>query len=396
VSAGENNARPDRVRPPAGSQRGRLASAGLHALSVAYSGALHLHLFGYRAGIARRTHLPATVISIGNLTVGGTGKTTATIAVARWLWERGRRVGVLSRGYRGRAERQGLVVSEGFGPLVDVETAGDEPYMIAHQLPNVYVLVGKDRRRTGRLAVGKYGLNALVLDDGFQYQRLHRDVDIVLVDALRPFGYDLTADADRLPDRSSCAEACPTSGTRGLVPSGLLREPPEHLERAHAVWLTHCDLVRGEDLEQVRSWVVSLAPQARVWEVVHEPVRLRRLATSDVVELSEVRGRRLCAVSALGNPLAFERTLTKLGADLVCHARFPDHHRYTKEELAEVVTSAGGEAEWVVTTAKDAVRLPQDSLGKPVWVLEVELASHTEESNLGEEMSCLLGATERT
>ncbi len=380
MSAGERNTLPD-----------RLASAGLHALSVAYSGALHLHLFGYRIGLARQTELPATVISIGNLTVGGTGKTTAAIAVAQWLWERGRRVGVLSRGYRGKAERQELVVSEGFGPLVDVETAGDEPYMIAHRLPNVYVLVGKDRCRTGRLAVGKYGLNALVLDDGFQYQRLHRDVDIVLVDALRPFGYDLTAEAAHLPHGGWCPE-----GARGLVPSGLLREPPEHLERAHAVWLTHCDLVRGEDLEQVRSRVVSLAPQARVWEVVHEPVRLKRLGGDEAVELSEVRGRRLCAVSALGNPLAFERTLTKLGADLVCHARFPDHHRYTKEELAEVVTSAGGEAEWVVTTAKDAVRLPPDSLGKPVWVLEVELASHTEETNLGEEMSCLLGATERT
>jgi len=396
VSGREHNAPPDGGHPAPGSHRGRLASAGLRALSVAYSGALHLHLFGYRVGLARRTKLPATVISIGNLTVGGTGKTAAAIAVAQWLWERGRRVGVLSRGYRGRAERQGLVVSQGFGPLVDVETAGDEPYMIAHKLPNVYVFVGKDRRRTGRLAVEKYGLNALVLDDGFQYQRLHRDVEVVLVDALRPFGYDLAADAAHLTREGPSAEACPARGTRGLVPSGLLREPPEHLERAHAVWLTHCDLVRGEDLERVRSWVIFLAPQARVWETVHAPVRLKRLGMDDAAELSEMRGRRVCAVSALGNPLAFERTLAKLGADLVCRARFPDHHRYTKEELDEVAAGAGAEAEWIVTTAKDAVRLPQDSLGKPVWILGVELASHTEETNLGEEMSCLLGAAQRT
>jgi len=350
-------------------QRGRWAGTALRALSVAYSGALHLHLFGYRIGLARRTKLPATVISIGNLTVGGTGKTTATMAVAQWLWERGRRVGVLSRGYRGRGERGTVVVSEGFGPLVDADTAGDEPYMIAHKLSNVYVLVGKDRRRTGRLAVEKYRLNALVLDDGFQYQRLRRDLDIVLVDALQPFGYDL------------------------LVPAGLLREPPEHLARAHAVWLTHCDLVRGEDVEKARARVLSLAPQARVWETVHKPVHLTRLGGGEEGELSALRGRRVAAVSALGNPLAFERTLARLGAELVCRARFPDHHRYTETELSEVAKERAADAEWLVTTAKDGARLPQVDLGKPVWVLEVELASYRDDTSLSDEMGRLLAGT---
>jgi len=363
----ERSARPEGLAGEARPSRGRLASAALTALSIAYSGALHLHLLGYRIGLARRTKLPATVISIGNLTVGGTGKTTAAMAVAQWLWERGRRVALLSRGYRGKAEGGALVVSEGFGPLVDPDTAGDEPYMVAHKLPNVYVFVGKDRRRTGRLAVHKYGLNALVLDDGFQYQRLHRDLDIVLVDALRPFGYHL------------------------LVPAGLLREPPEHLERAHAVWMTHCDLVRREDLEQTRARVMALAPHAHLWESVHAPARLKNLAGEEELKAADLHGRRVCALSALGNPLAFERTLARLGADLVSHARFPDHYPYRAEELAEVARGQAAEAEWIVTTEKDAVRLPREKVGKPVWVLEVVLAGRAGDSAVGEEMACLLG-----
>jgi tetraacyldisaccharide 4'-kinase len=343
----------------------RLAAAGLRALSAAYAAALHIHLGAYRLGLARRTRLPALVVSVGNLTVGGTGKTTAALAVARWLWEHGKRVALLSRGYRGRGERKALVVSEGFGPLVTAEAAGDEAYMAARKLPNVSVLVGKDRRVTGRMAVDRLGANALVLDDGFQYQRLHRDVDIVLVDVLLPFGYDF------------------------LVPRGLLREPPDHLSRADAVWLTHSDLARKRDVDAVRARVESLAPQARIWEAVHAPVRLRRLDAEGEEEPDALRGRRVCALSSLGNPAAFARTLERMGASLVSEVRFPDHHVYRTEELQR----AGEEeaADWVVTTEKDAVRLPASGdLGKPVWALEVELAGRPEGTSLGEEMSCLL------
>lgn len=338
--------------------------AALRALSVVYSGALHLHLFGYRVGLARATRLSATVVSIGNLTVGGTGKTTATMAVARWLRDSGRRVGVLSRGYRSRAEGGMVVVSEGEGPLVEAETAGDEPYMMAKRLPGVHVLVGKDRRRTGRMAIDEYGLDTLVLDDGFQYRRLLRDVDIALVDALDPFGYHL------------------------LVPAGRLREPPHHLARADAVWLTHCDLVRRQDLEELRAQVASLAPRARVWQAVHAPVGLTRVDGGEQAEPSALRGRQVCALSALGNPAAFERTLSKLGAVVVHQARFPDHHRYTKEELAEAASA--GEAEWVVTTEKDAARMPAVETGKPLWVLRVEMKPLEGEPSLGDELERLL------
>lgn len=350
----------------------RLAEMGLWGLSVLYGAALRGHLAGYRCGLAKRTRLPATVISIGNLTLGGTGKTTATVATAKWLAERGRRVAVLSRGYRGAGEKGGVVVSEGFGPLVGPGDAGDEPYLMAKELPGVFVLAGKDRRRTGRRAVEEFGAQVVVLDDGFQYQRLVKDVEVALVDALEPFGYDF------------------------LVPRGRLREPVRHLARADAVWITHSDLVRQKDLAQVKRRVTEVARSARVWEAVHAPVRLRRLDEEGEAQPDAMRGRRVFALSSVGNPAAFERTVQRLGAVLVGRARFPDHHEYRVEELREVARGEGALVEWILTTAKDAVRLPEEAFDRPAWCLEVELAGREGRATLSEELSCLLEENEKT
>ncbi|MBN1458603.1 MAG: tetraacyldisaccharide 4'-kinase, partial [Armatimonadetes bacterium] len=282
----------------------RVAAAGLHMLSLAYAGALALHHAGYRVGLAKRTRVPARVIGLGNLTVGGTGKTTATLAVARWLAEQGHKVAVLSRGYRGRAERAGMLVSSGSGPLVSPEMAGDESYLLAEMLPGVAVLAGRDRRLTARRAIEEFAADTLVLDDAFQYQRLQKDVEIVLVDALAPFGYDF------------------------LVPRGLLRESPRHLARADAVWITHADLVRAPDLHAIRERVRRVAPRARLWEARHAPTKLVRWEeTEGKLEPEGVRGRKIVALSSVGNPESFERTLEGLGAVLLGRARFADHHR---------------------------------------------------------------------
>jgi tetraacyldisaccharide 4'-kinase len=195
---------------------------------------------------------------------------------------------------------------------------------------------------------------------------------VVLVDALAPFGYD------------------------SLVPRGLLREPARHLARADAVWVTHCDLVRGQDLEGILLRVGRLAPGARVWETVHAPVRLRRLEGQGERDPQELRGRRVCALSGLGNPLGFERTLERLGAVIVGRARFPDHHAYREEELREVAAGEAAGAEWIVTTEKDAVRLPGGSVGKPIWSLEVELAGKGGAPGLSEELGCLVREKVRT
>lgn len=357
------------VRGEINSRGDRLTAAGLRALSGMYGLALRAHLGAYRWGLARRTRLAARVISLGNLTVGGTGKTTSCVAVARYLRQQGERVAVLSRGYRGQGEGGARIVSRGAGPIVSVQEAGDEPYLMARALPEVSVLVGRDRRRTGAVAVEKLGATALVLDDGFQYQRLERDLDIVLVDALLPFGYDF------------------------LVPRGLLREPVSHLARADAVWLTHCDLVRRDDLEAIRARVEQAAAGARVWEARHAPVGLTSLSGEMRYEPEALHGIRVCALSSLGNPAAFERALERLGADMV-PARFPDHHPYTVEEVQAVARRKDG-AEWIVTTEKDAVRLPAEALAKPVWVLEVALAGRPGGPSLAEEMECLLKATNK-
>jgi tetraacyldisaccharide 4'-kinase len=349
-----------------------LAAGGLRFLSLLYGAALRLHHAGYRLGLARRTRLPALTVGIGNLTVGGTGKTTAAIATARWLARRGHAVAVLSRGYGGAAEKTPAVVSKGLGPVIGPDQAGDEPYLIARALPGVFVLAGADRRRTGRLAVDDLGADALVLDDAFQYQRLVKDLEIVLVDALAPFGYDF------------------------LVPRGLLREPPDQLARAGAVWLTHTDLVRDRDLRAVDERVRQLAPAARIWWARHAALRLRRLDAEGEWEPEALGGRRVFALSSIGSPAAFERTLEKHGAVLVGRARFPDHHRFSQRDLRGLLHAGAEAAEWLVTTEKDAVRLPAQALARPTWALEVELAPHESAPPLSEELTCLLEGTGET
>ncbi len=363
------------LRLIAGGSQGPLDRLALHALwslSVVYGGALNVRSAAYRMGIARRVRLPALVVSIGNITVGGTGKTTASVAVARWLSEHGKRVAVLSRGYRGSGESDATVVSEGSGPLVGVDVAGDEPYLLAKELPGVCVLVGKDRRRTGKVAVERLGVEAIVLDDGFQYQRLVKDAEIALVDALVPFGYDF------------------------LVPRGMLREPPRSLTRADAIWITHSDLVRESDLEALRTKIESHAPHARVCEVRHMPVGLANALNGETLESDSLRGRRVVAWSSVGNPAAFERTLEQMGAVVVGRARFPDHHAYRPAEVKELLASQVGSAEMIVTTEKDAVRLPAGSVDERVWVLRIELAGRAGAPPLAEGLDWLLAAKAAT
>lgn len=347
--------------------RDRRALAGLTAASKLYGAALTLHHSAYRLGLARRVRLPAFVVAIGNLTLGGTGKTTAAIAVADWLSDHGRRVAVLSRGYRGAGERGAVIVSEGVGPIVAPTVAGDEPYLLARALPGISVLVGKDRRKTGRLAVDRLGANALVLDDGFQYQRLVKDVDIVLVDALAPFGYD------------------------ALIPRGLLREPVTHLRRATALWITHSDLVREADLKAIRERLRAVAPAVPVWLACHVPGALRYLEDGHTLELEALRGRRVLALSSIGNPGAFERMLAQVGAVVVGQAQFPDHHAYRAGEVREALHHRAGNADLVVTTEKDAVRLPLDCRDLPIWVLSVHLRERLGARPLAEELDQVLG-----
>jgi len=331
-----------------GARQGMVA-AGVRALlrvgAALYRAGLEAYLLGIKTGLISQTRAGVPVVAIGNLTVGGTGKTTAVMAVARQLQAAGLRPAVLSRGYRGRGTG---VVSDGRRVLMTAQQSGDEPWLLAQHLPGVPVLVGKDRRRTAALATAQLGANVLVLDDGFQYWRLHKDLELVLVDALNPF------DNGR------------------VLPAGMLREPIGHLHRAQAVWVTHADLADEGTIGEAAARIGRTCPGMEITLTRHGPVRLRQVGGGEV-ELEVLRGARVVALSGIGNPASFEATLERLGAEVV-PARFPDHHQYRPQELQTVALQAietGAAA--LVTTEKDEVRLPAWRGAPPLWVLGVEM-----------------------
>lgn len=326
----------ERRGPDAALMRGALAG-----LSVVYNSGLKLFFLPYRLGIRKRTRLSCPVISIGNLTVGGTGKTPMTQLICEFLHERGIKVCVLSRGYRGANEFGTAVVSTEKRVELDAQAAGDEAYLLAKLLPGVPVVVGKDRRVSGALAIERFKPDVLVLDDGMQYYWLHRDLDIVLVDALRPFDNGWT------------------------FPRGLLREPPSHLRRGHAVVLTNVDKAGVEETARLRARISALAPGVPHYTAQYAIQSLRALDRSPAPEPEWLAGRRIASFCALGNPTGFEEQLERAGAALVHRARFPDHHAPTIGELNDLIAEACAQnAEAVVVTEKDAVKLPP--LGRPL------------------------------
>jgi tetraacyldisaccharide 4'-kinase len=320
--------------------------------------------FLYHFRILRDTTVGVQVIAIGNLTVGGTGKTPVVEKFARALQDQGRTVAILSRGYRSKPPpltRRLLnklflrhdttpprVVSDGKSLLLDSESAGDEPYMLASNLRDVIVLVDKDRVKSGRYAVEKFGVDTLLLDDGFQYWKLRgRRMDVVLVDAQQPFGNEY------------------------LLPRGTLREPPSHLARASTVFITKSE----GDLTRLRGRITAVNPHARIIECVHHPLYLEDVFTGDRFGLDLLAGRNIATVSGIAQPESFERSLVGLGAELVYSRRFADHHRFSQQELLNVINrSKKKQAEAILTTQKDAVRFPKlDRRDLPIYFMRVEI-----------------------
>jgi tetraacyldisaccharide 4'-kinase len=285
------------------------------------------------------------VLSVGNLTLGGTGKTPLVETVAALLRDRGHRVAILSRGYGRRGHEPLTVVSDGEKVLVSPEVAGDEAFLLAEHLPGVSVLVGKDRYRAGALAVQRFGVQAVVLDDGFQYLPLARDLNLLLLDAARPLG----------------------SGR--LFPRGDLREAPSAIARADAIVFTRWEpgmLVFLSALQLRHPWPALFCSQ-------HEPIDLRLLQDGQALPLTSLKDRRVLAFCGIGAPESFRRLLHQLGATVVAFFAFPDHHVYERpgvEALARTAASHGAEA--MVTTEKDGVRLRRLSpLPWPVWELRI-------------------------
>jgi tetraacyldisaccharide 4'-kinase len=268
--------------------------------------------------------------------------------VARWYQQQGWRVAVLSRGY-GAASSAGVqVVSSGHGPLLDWRTAGDEPYLLACALPGVPVLIGKQRYHTGRYAYEQFGAQVLILDDGFQHHALHRDLDVVLIDASNPFG---------------CG---------ALFPRGILREPLQALRRADAIVLTRVEMA-GETLPALCQHIHRCCRQQPIYHMTTVVEALQRWDTHSTVDLAALHQRRVVAFVGIGNPQAFVTTLTRLGADVVALLVFPDHHPYTQADWQTIVATCERQhAACLVTTEKDAVRLaPSWQAAVPVYTLRI-------------------------
>jgi tetraacyldisaccharide 4'-kinase len=320
-------------------------------LSIAewgFRGAAAIRSALYAGGHLRTHRAGAPVVSIGNLAVGGAGKTPVAMTVAARLVARGRRVAVLSRGY-GATRADARVVSDGARVLLSAEEGGDEAVLVARRLPGVAVLCGPRRAELARLARGSLGADVLLLDDGFQHRALARDLDVVVLDAANPFG------------------------NGHLLPRGPNREPPHALQRAGLVWLSRVEGATPEGLDRLR----TLAREATGHEPVesrHEPVELLDGALRVAQGLDRLRGRRVRLLSGIARPLAFRRTVEALGATVVAEHRFADHHRFRTRELREVLAGAAdGAGDWIVTTEKDAVRLGPDVADHPALrVLRIE------------------------
>ena len=346
-------------------KRAALLRAVLYSLSKVFTVAVKTRRFLYNFRILRDSTLGVQVIAIGNLTAGGTGKTPVVEKFARELQDAGRKVAILSRGYRSKPApiherlvnkillREDIIppkiVSDGKSLLLDSEKAGDEPYMLASNLRDVVVLVDKDRVKAGRYAIDKYGCDTLLLDDGFQYWKLKgRRRDVVLIDRQQPFG-----------------------NNGKLLPRGTLRAPPSHLSRAHIVFITKSD----GDTEELRAKITKYNPKASIIECVHSPLYFEDVFTGDRVGLHLLKGKKIAALSGIALPVSFEESLISLGGDLVYTKRFVDHHRFTQQEILNVINRGKTRlADFIVTTQKDAVRFPKiDRRDLPIYFMRVEI-----------------------
>ncbi len=332
----------------------------LYIFSLIYGLLVNIKLAGYKYGIFQKQKLDCFVISLGNVTVGGTGKTPTAQRLARDIRDMGYRVVILNRGYRAKWHGEVGIVSDGKRLHMDAAEAGDEAYMLAKHLPEVPVLIGAERAKTGRYAMEHFGAEVAILDDGYQHWQLERDLDILLVDAVNVFGNGY------------------------ILPRGTLREPISHISRADICLMTKVDQAAAGSCDYIRETVHRYNPEARIVESIHQPRCFIPLTewyvniASQGIDIAQMRGKRIMAVSAIGNPASFEQTLSDLGAVIIESLRYPDHHDYAMSEMTDIFQQAeNAGAEAIVITEKDAVKIPADVAREkwsiPIYVICVEV-----------------------
>ena len=338
----------------------------LSIMSIVYRFLVSLRLWLYKSRIKREHNLGCLVVSIGNLTVGGTGKTPIVEKFAKALTAGGRRVAILSRGYKSakpslktkiKSKIQGnpisqeppRVVTDGKEVFLDSETAGDEPYMLATNLEGVAIVVDKDRVKAGLHAIKEFDVDTLLLDDGLQYLRLKHRLDVVLIDKYSPFGNEK------------------------LLPRGTLREPPKNLKRASYIFITKCD---GSSNEELIKRIRKYNRTAEIIECAHKPKYLENIDSGEKLPLEYLKRKDIGTVSGIAVPESFEDGLKNLGANVELTRRYTDHHRYRKREIQKFIDQClNRDLDMIVTTEKDFVRFPDVDLNEnmPIFFLRVEI-----------------------
>lgn len=338
----------------------------LWAASKLYGAGVWLNQSCYKNGWKAVKSVNSRVVCIGNITAGGTGKTTAVLLAATTLANAGIRVAIVSRGYKRRQKTDRPVVLFD-NPDTDWRSAGDEPFMMSRVLSKykVPIVISPNRAEAATEALRRFKSQIILLDDGFQHYKLNRDANVVLIDAKNPFG------------------------NKHLLPYGILREPLNALVRANLVVLTHCDQVSERELENIKDQIREYNDCVTILESVHSPEYYVNICTASQVPLDGVKGPVAC-FSALGSPETFENTLTGLGLELKQKWRFPDHQYYTEEHLRSFEEMRGGLP--LITTFKDFVKFPdnwRDILKKDVYVLSVNLKIRGGESEMDKFMDTL-------
>lgn len=316
----------------------------LYLLSLVYGMAVGLRLFLYSAGILKAARLPCRVISVGNITVGGTGKTPVAILLAGLIRKEGGKAVILSRGYKRKSK--GLVlVSDYDSILATVFEAGDEPYLMARRLPGVPVVVSSDRAAAGRFACERFKPDYIILDDGFQHARVFRDVNIMLIDADVGFG------------------------NGHLLPAGILREPVAGAARANFIMVKNGPLNNGA-AQTLR------ASGLQAMNFTYKPSGLFDVSQAQPVDISaaSIRGRKALVIAGLANPASFFRSIDGLRVNVVKTIAYPDHHWFTPDDIKAIARAAAeAGADILITTEKDAVRLgPLAPDGPPVYALAID------------------------
>jgi len=321
----------------------------LFALSLIYCFIVSILIFFNRIFMRK---LDVKVISVGNMTLGGTGKTSLVEYIARYLKGQGHKVAILTRGYKKKIQNPLPDRQAGKSQIPNCETMGDEPYMLSRNLGDIPVLVDADRIRTAGVAIRDYGVDTVILDDGLQQWKIKKDLEIITIDATNPLG------------------------NRHLLPRGILREPLSGLRRADVFVLTKTNLEPAT--QGIKDFLLKVNPQALLVESTHKPLgfyNIREPHKSFSVEF--LRGKTVALFSAIGGPDSFEDLIKNLGAKVGLSFRFRDHHNYTRKDLERIAKdSKARNIDTVVTTQKDATKvsaLETEDLGLQILSLQIEL-----------------------